>query len=224
MTWKRVVAIDPKGSSGPIPKLKLGKFTHANPKIVPLDRLFAVQLDDADVAVADSNWRLKEAVADVLGRSLRTGDYLVLTALHINTREFEPWVFTSFWWHDEPSKGRYSENRTANVKGVWTNYLMGVSYNINRPRAENGGGKIVYNPWVELFQKGGTTSSCMSCHARSAYSPYFRVSPAFNPKTLGTTDPNGFTASPSFPDDSAFRKGTVFLDTIWTLSTRSIKD
>jgi hypothetical protein len=221
--WKRVVAVDPTGRVNTVRSLALGGTVHLNPKVVGLDRFFAVELSPAEADSANSDLRIRMSALEILGRNLQAGDYVVLTALHIATNEFDPWVFTTFWWHDDPNLRPYADQRTPDVQGVWRNYLMDCSYNINRPREPNGDINAAYNPWLELFDRGGLRSSCMSCHARSVYAP--RTSPTrltrTNPDRLESDDVNGFIASPDGPLDPAFARGTIDLHRIWTILTRS---
>ena len=95
---------------------------------------------------------------------------------------------------------------------------MDVSYNINAPKTADKA-PVSYNPWLELFQSGGTRSQCMACHARAAYGP--KVQAAFNPPNMATGDPNGFDATPQNPSDPNFAKGTLDLDRVWTIFTRA---
>ena len=220
--WKRIVVVDPTGKNDAPPSFDFNKRTFNNPKKVGLENFYYEQLTDEEAQAANANWRLLAAANTVLGRALQGGDYIVMVAMHINTVEFSPWVFTSFWWHDKPNESEWAEFRTNDVKGKWANYLMGVSYNINTPREPNGNADIIYNPYLELFQAGGTRTSCMSCHARAAYSPTMRAS--YNPKITGTTDPKGFIPIPDGANDPAFKTGTLNLNTIWTIQTRSNND
>lgn len=93
---------------------------------------------------------------DVLRRELKEGDYFLLTAMHIATREFDPWVFTTFWWTDKPNAGPLTSDMPAEVSGVWRNFVQDVSYNINDPKTSDGKAPVAYSPWLELFQEGGT--------------------------------------------------------------------
>jgi hypothetical protein len=95
--WGRVVAVDPTGTAQPPAKITFNKKEFSQPRLVALDRFFHVTLDPATVAAANANWRLRSAAKLALGRDLRAGDHIVMVALHINTNEFAPWVFTSFW-------------------------------------------------------------------------------------------------------------------------------
>lgn len=218
-TWKRVVVVDPKGGIPQPSTVTLGGFVHEKPSVVGLDRFYSVRLSAADAKYAMTDFRLKGAATAVLGRPLQEGDYMLLTAMHIATREFEPWVFLTYWWTDKPTVGPLASDIPKTVTGPWRNFVMDVSYNINAPKTPDGKAPVSYSPWLELFQAGGTRSQCMACHARAAYGP--EVRPSFNPKNMSTLDPNGFNATPINPADPNFKAGTLELHRIWTIFTRA---
>ena len=218
-TWNRVILADPVGGLKAPASVQLGGFDHPNPSVVPLGRFYSVRLTDEEATLANADFRIKAAASAVLGRPLQQGDYLVMTAMHIATREFDPWVFVTFWWTDTPNEGSLASDMPAEVKGVFRNYVMDISYNINAPKGSNGKAPVAYNPWLELFQLGGTRSQCMACHSRAAYGP--KVVASFNPLDMSSADPNGFEASPQNEADPAFQMGTVSLHRIWTIFTRA---
>jgi len=218
-TWKRVVAVDPVGNLPPPASLKLGGFVHNKPTVVGMDRFYWVRLSAADAQAAMADFRLAAAAKSALGRALQENDLMVMTAMHIATREFEPWVFTTFWWTDKPGVGPLASDMPSSVTGVYRNFVMDVSYNINNPKTPDGNAPVAYSPWLELFQLGGMRSQCMACHARAAYGP--GVVPSFNPPSMLTKDPFGFQATPQSPNDPAFRNGTLSLERIWTIFTRA---
>jgi hypothetical protein len=218
-TWSRVVVVDPVGGLPAPASVQLGGFDHPNPAVVPLNRFYSVQVSADEAALANADFRIKAAATAVLGRPLQEGDYLVLTAMHIATREFDPWVFVTFWWTDAPNSGPLASDMPSEVKGVFRNFVMDVSYNINAPKGADGNAPVAYSPWLELFQLGGTRSQCMACHARAAFGP--GVLASFNPPNMSTADPNGFEASPQSASDPNFQNGTVALHRIWTIFTRA---
>lgn len=199
--------------------MTLGGFDHTNLTSVPLSQFYNVQVTNEEAELANADFRIKSAATAVLGRPLQAGDFIVMTALHIATREFPPWVFTTFWWSHNPNASPLGKDMPAAVKGVSRNYVMDVSYNINGPKGPDGKAPISYNPWLELFQLGGTRSQCMACHARASYGPGVRA--AFNPADMSTGDPNGFDATPEDPSDPNFAKGTLDLGRVWTIFTRA---
>jgi hypothetical protein len=218
-TWKTVVVVDAKGGQTAPASVKLGGYDHSNPSVVSLDKFYSVQISAEEAELSNADFRLKQAAIDVLGRPLKEGDYLLMTTMHIATREFDPWVFTTFWWTDKPNIGPLSADMPSDVVGVWRNYVMDVSYNINDPKTAQGKAPIAYNPWLELFQLGGTRSQCMACHARAAYGK--GVKAFFNPDDMASKDPNGFEGTPVDANDPAYKAGTISLHRIWTIFTRS---
>ncbi len=219
-TWKRVVAVDASGQNRPIDSIEYAGRDFANPNVVSLEDFYHVTLTGEEAQNANDNWRLRRTANAVLGRNLRGGDHVVMVALHINTAEYQPWVYTTFWWHDNPDGGKWADGRPGSLDAPWSNYLMGAAFNINEPREQDDHAYIVQNPYLELFQKGGLISNCMACHARSAVHPS-GMPAGYDPDVPGTTDPLGLRPIPFGSADRAFDDGTVFLNTIWTLKTRS---
>jgi hypothetical protein len=97
------------------------------------------------------------------------GDYAVLVGFHFATRELQNWVWATFWWHNLPDDGPWADDRPKTLKGVWRNYLMSVSYDMDRPREADGKPHIAYNPYLEGQFPDGVTSNCMTCHRRATW-------------------------------------------------------
>jgi hypothetical protein len=93
----------------------------------------------------------------------------VLVGFHFATHELKNWVWATFWWHNEPGQGPYAEDRPKTLKGVWRDYLMTVSYDMDRPREADGKPHIAYNPYLEGTLDDGVTSNCMTCHRRATW-------------------------------------------------------
>jgi hypothetical protein len=143
-------------------------------------------------------------VADVFGpgRTLQEGDLVVFAGTHLTTKEIDDWVWGTFWWHDRPDAGPFAADRPATVKGVWRNYLLSASYDLNLPRESDGKPVIAFNPYLEAHFKDGVVSNCMNCHHRAA-SP----NPGFKPIFRGDPDPN----------DRAFAPGLLRTDFLWSI-------
>ncbi|WP_429933073.1 hypothetical protein [Agrobacterium vitis] len=218
-TWTRVVVVDPIGGQQTPAKVTLGGFDHSNPRVVSINDFYHLKISDEEASLGNADFRVRAAAMQVLGRPLKGGDFIAMTALHIATREFEPWVFTTFWWSDAPSQNPLGADMPKEVHAAFRNYIMDVSYNINGPKTPDGKAPVSYNPWLELFQIGGTRSQCMACHARSAYGP--KTIAFFNPADMSTKDPNGFEATPQNPGDPNFLPGTLDLQRVWTIQTRA---
>jgi hypothetical protein len=140
-------------------------------------------------AIAQNPGARKAALIS-LGRPVRPGDYLVLVAMHIATKEISDWVWATIWWHDQPEEGAFARARPDTVRGAWRNYLMDVAFDDALPQAADGGPHVSFNPWLEARfpdqgSGGGTVSNCMTCHRRASY-PAIR----FLPITRGQADLN----------------------------------
>jgi hypothetical protein len=101
--------------------------------------------------------------------NLQDGDYIVLVGLHVATREIRSWIWATFWWHDRPNEGRFSEGRPGTVKSPWNSYLMDTAYDMDRPWQSDARPKATFNPYLEAQFDSGTRSNCMTCHRRAVY-------------------------------------------------------
>ena len=119
------------------------------------------------------NFKLQsvDGLADSSFKDAHVGDYALLVALHITTRELPNWIWSTFWWHNRPSEGVFAADRPREVSGPWRNYLMDVAYDMDRPRERDGSPKITFNPYLEGLMPRGSVSNCMTCHARAFWPP-----------------------------------------------------
>jgi hypothetical protein len=131
---------------------------------VPLSKFYNFQIP-ADISCA----RLKK-IQEIDGLvSANPLDYVILVGFHFATHELPEWLWATFWWHNLPGKGKYGEDRPASLKGVWQNYLMTVSYDMDEPREPDATPHIAYNPYLEGGLRDGLTSNCMTCHRRATW-------------------------------------------------------
>lgn len=97
------------------------------------------------------------------------GDYAVLTAMHVNTKEIVNWTWQTFWWQpsgDPPDDFPGStKGQTSKVTGVWRNYAMCTAYNQTKGSASKDM-VVCFNPYLETASSipDGVQSNCMSCH------------------------------------------------------------
>lgn len=98
------------------------------------------------------------------------GDYLVLEGFHVITRETEDWVWTTFWWHDNPEQGPFASGRPRDLaRSVWGNYLMNITLGPDRVSAAHGiPVSNVFNPYSELALQNGIHTDCFGCHQIAA--------------------------------------------------------
>jgi len=99
---------------------------------------------------------------------LQAGDYAVLVAMHVSTKENSNWTWQSFWFnYNQPFP--YGAP-TSSVLAPFSNYAMctGYSMTTNPPNSPKGTNTQCYNPYLETGLAApvqGVNSNCMSCHA-----------------------------------------------------------
>jgi hypothetical protein len=205
-TWARVVAIDPTRTNIPAnERMTVDFLTQPRPDshVVPLSAFYFRELDEQTATLAMQNGRLATFVQDVLGRPLQAGDFVVFAGTHLTTKEIDDWVWGTFWWHDRPNDGVFAADRPDKVTGVWRNYLMSASYDLNLPREADGTPHITFNPWLEAHFRQGIVSNCMNCHNRAAYKPA-----NFLPI---------FRGNPDLQNDPAYAAGKLRPDFLWSI-------
>jgi hypothetical protein len=205
-TWKRAVVINPTRSNIPPNETMTVNFHGPKPNshVVGLDKFHYVVVDAQTAANAMANGRLASFIGDVFGegRPLQEGDYIVFAGTHMTTKEIDDWVWATFWWHDRADAGPFAADRPDAVKGVWRNYLMSASYDLNLPKESDGTPHITFNPWLEAGFPKGVVSNCMNCHHRASIPP-----PSFLPIFRGNPDPS----------DLAFSAGLLRTDFLWSI-------
>jgi hypothetical protein len=167
-TWKTCVLVDPKGSSKQIRPATESEIASANKAeglscktyfYGSLSSLYWFKLS-TDEAAAFNKTR---------HGGVNAGDYAVLAALHVNTRETPFWTWQTFYWQpvaDKPDSFPGSKaDQPKNLKAPWNNYAMCANYN----QTTTLGGKkmdVCFNPYLETTPgiPAGITSNCMSCH------------------------------------------------------------
>jgi hypothetical protein len=203
-TWNQCVAVDPSNSKSGTTQIDCnGKTVTA--EIVPLTRFYAIQVDPETASRINATLNLSGAA------SIAGGDFQILLAMHVTTKEITNWTWQTFWWQNgqnPPGKipgsvdGMLGPDR---IKGPWRNYAMCISDSIVFPPNDPKGKPIVcYNPFLETAQDAGIDSNCMSCHARATYqgAPY-----------PSTYIPNGWVDLA----DPAIFGGQVKTDFVWAI-------
>ncbi|MCP3411332.1 hypothetical protein [Bradyrhizobium sp. CCGB01] len=223
-TWARVVAVDPNQTNVPPNATRtvffLGK-QFPNSHLVGIDAFHAVKLDAQTAQNAMANDRLARAAELALGRPLQEGDYVVLVASHLTTKEIDDWVWATLWWHDRPDDGPFAADRPAKVVGVWRNFLMSATYDLDLPREPDGKPHIAFNPWLEAGfpdpdggSGNGTVSNCMNCHNRSAWRPDWQGQG-------GRVFLPIFRGKPDLQNDPAYAAGRLRTDFLWSVPFNS---
>ena len=204
-TWARAVAIDPAGRypAGSLQRVNvngtLAKPNYQMAPVVPLGRFYSHRLRDAQEA-ADARvfMGLLSSAAGEQERFItnawqtpEVGDYVVLLAMHVTTKEMGDWTFQTFWWTPTPAQAPFGHDRPRAFGGPFANYAMCTAYSTVTPRAPDGGLPVCFNPYLETDlgptkpyvldgqtypadPTAGTRSNCMNCHRRAGF-------PAFEP-------------------------------------------
>ncbi|MCC8958754.1 hypothetical protein H8B02_36665 [Bradyrhizobium sp. Pear77] len=166
-TWTKCVAVDPTNNGSGQTKIDCNG-TQIDAQVVGIDRFYAIELDSARAAVVSASLGLSGPAA------LEAGDYQVAVAMHVTTKEIANWTWQTFWWQDgkdPPNKfpGSVDDMPDSNtVVGPWRNYAMCIADSIVVPANDRNGKPIVcFNPYLEPGLSEGTSSNCMSCHARA---------------------------------------------------------
>ena len=126
--------------------------------------------------------------------TLAAGDYVVVVAMHVATKQIPDWVWATFWWHDRATDGPFGANRPDSITGAAANYRMAVAYSAD--------GSVAMNPWLEARFPGGLHSNCVACHQRAALGAV-----DYLPVTRGAT-----------PAEDPYFAGKVATDFVWSLA------
>jgi hypothetical protein len=196
-TWTTCVAVDPTNSMSGTASVDCNG-TQVQAQVVPLNAFYWVQLDAAQTSAINSLSNLTGPAA------LSAGDYQVLVAMHVTTKEIANWTWATFWWQNGLDPPNAFPGSVANmpdathIKGPWRSYAMCVADAPVTPSTDPNGRPIVcFNPYLETGQLDGLNSNCMSCHAR-ARMPIAGTDPNFYPATylpngwFDLADPNVF--------------------------------
>lgn len=129
-------------------------------------------------------------------RQFFEGEYVLLVAMHVTTKEIRNWTWQTYFWCPDPSNppspsSKFEASlRPKELKGAASHYAVSVAYAMVWPNQPITGGSdkgarpiIAFNPYLEGgfgkdvfalknnfrpdFQYGMQTN-CMSCHATSA--------------------------------------------------------
>ena len=225
-TWRQGVVVDPTGKLKPGDTVSMS--VNGGPPqplpVVSLDLFYHVRVTAADSAnysnfaatSGDEVGASDSGAQDSVLAMVRPGNYALLMAMHVTTKEIPNWTWQTFWWSPNPQDPQYGADRTAAVRGVWRNYNMNAAYYMVTPPGRRGGTPhVVYNPYLETNLYGkvpnpaggdsiawtGVTSNCMSCHRVASWPGQIYY-------------PNGQIA----PGDSAIFGGLTKLDFLWSVT------
>lgn len=176
--FRRVVAIDPTSSLPPGLTTEVAFFdpddlgyqriVTRQARVVPLDRFFLVQLNDADTVQRLNQGLMGQVAQSFWGRPLTQEDSLALVAAHVTTREASDWVWATFWWHDEP-RGPYGVDVPASVAPPFDQFRMNTTLSADLPRESDQSPRVTFNPYLEAGFALGPLSNCIGCHQQAGW-------------------------------------------------------
>lgn len=228
--WKQWVYVDINNNRKP--NRELVPVTTENPT--------KEQIDSATCNVNDFiNYKIDRIGADYLNshqdvgttpsRQFIEGDYVLLVAMHVTTKEFKNWTWQTYFWCPDPSNppspsSKFEASlRPKELKGASSHYAVSTAYAMVWPNQPVTGGTdkncrpiIAFNPYLEggfgpkvfslpnQFRPDfvyGMQTNCMSCHALSTMS-----------------GKNGYTTN-QYIDmmDTSLFKNDVKLDFTWSI-------
>ena len=177
-----------------------------NKKIIPVssENPSEKEIKDATCNLSDFiNYKIDEKGAKYLNEhqdkgndNFKAGDYVLLVAMHVGTKEISNWTWQTFFWSHNPDSplapsSQFEANlRPKSLKGAAKNYAVSTAYAMVWPNQPISGGTnvgakpiIAFNPYLEAglgdipFKnnlnenyKYGVQTNCMTCHALATQS------------------------------------------------------
>jgi hypothetical protein len=233
----------------PQPEKQIGPITYNNTtqisppafRVVSINDFYHRQLNATELGQLDACDRaiLDASAYWAYNRPFQAGDYIVLIAMHIMTKEQQDWTFQSLWYHPDADKSsddcRYCRSRPTNLKdNTFRHYLLTTTYGTTQidghdnyyspPNTLPGASlwPVAYNPYIELAASHPVTTNCMNCHHRAAWPPIdFKDKPDRNrfSSYLQEQPPNP-NALEVFPGNASIFNGLATLDSMWAVSDR----
>ncbi|HET6763821.1 MAG TPA: hypothetical protein VFH27_09110 [Longimicrobiaceae bacterium] len=203
-TWTQCVAVDPSGKQvGDSIQVPCNTQKSVWAKIVGLDHFYHFRLNATEAAAfyqGAGSMPVKHGTY-ISRDSVLAGDYGVLVAMHVTTREITDWTWQTFWWTPAWQQNPLASDQPATVQGVFKNYAMKTAYYMTVPTGPaKGQDEVTFNPYLEPdLAPQGKLSNCMTCHRAAAWN--------------GT--PYVFNGQLS-PSDTIFN-GTTKLDFLWSI-------
>ncbi|WOO41296.1 hypothetical protein [Rubellicoccus peritrichatus] len=164
--FKRAVVVDVTGDevpSGTTVTISWNGDDAYVADVVSINEFYTQTITEDDLTEA------KAAIArqyPKLAVKLKVGDFFLLTGMHILPEaEVAGKTVATFWWHPEPDFGPYSGQRLDSVSGVFRNFLMQTFFASGEPTEFDGSPYVIFNPYLEAADAGGTASSCTVCHS-----------------------------------------------------------
>ncbi|PIC01420.1 hypothetical protein [Caulobacter sp. X] len=202
-TWTTCVLVAPTGVGAVRPATR-AEIASAGPAgacktflYAPLSTFYAVRLSAAEA----------KEFATSTGRAVAEGDFAVLQAMHVSTKEIPFWTWQTFWWQpgaDTPNGFPGSkQNQPASLGAPWNNYAACAAYS-QTTTVDGSTMQVCFNPYLETSSgiPAGLTSNCMSCHGVAVVGGKAPYPPNYNKPIAFFTDPAYFTTRTTHTDFS----------------------
>jgi len=192
-TWNQCVVVNTGTAPNPGNLTCFGSNTLAT-GMVPVSQFYNYPLTAAEAQNVCAQLNLPNPCA------IQAGDYAILVAMHVTTKENSNWTWQSFWWnYNQPFP--YG-GPPSSVLAPFNNYAMCTGYSmttdpVNSPLGKN---TQCYNPYLETGLAApvvGIKSNCMSCHSVASIGN--------NPNSLANAlSPRNSFGYPTFASGTAY--------------------
>jgi cytochrome c553 len=155
-----------------------GNVNTMKPQSGKLDATTIYNLSDfIHFKVADSSMLAFFTHEGISDTKIEVGDYVILVAMHVTTKETKRWTWQTYFWTPNPDKPDFPStplivaNRPKQLQGAPLHYAMSMGYTFMLPDKPYTGGTNIgtpifaYNPYLEagfddstFMNKGGTKS------------------------------------------------------------------
>lgn len=202
-TWKQCVVVNT--GTGSVPSGLRCAVTNASgiapSGVVGIDQFYHFPITgDQATAICQQNGISPDQCP------LQAGDYAILTAMHMSTKEDKDWTWQTFWWN-YGSTFPYGPP-PADIPAPFNHYAMSEGYSMTVKNNPQGPNTLAYNPYLETGlgpSVHGVNSTCLSCHTVAS----FGNNPNSNTQTPPPGSPNSGSGYP------AFNSGQIYHYTVW---------
>ncbi len=214
-SWTTCVLVDPRpDASGPLRPATAAEIAMAQPippgalsceaqryLYAPLSSLYSFKLTRAEADRFNSQAHLTKSFM------AEAGDYAVLVAMHVSTKETPLWTWQSFYWspdeHGDAGFPGSKAGRPAGLAAPWSHYAMCASYD-QTTTYRGATMDVCFNPYLEsgLMMTAGVSSNCMSCHGTARFGNDRSLPANYKKPILLFADPKYFNAEATHTDFS----------------------
>ncbi len=177
---------------------------------VPVGCFFAHELTSDDIK------RFPTGLLEI-DDNLYPGDYMILVAMHVTTKEIPEWVWATFWWDNRAFSDSYGKGRPRELGKQWRHFLMNTTLSGTTPLERDCGPKICFNPYLETNSniQNGIISNCVQCHSFAGYGPGAQPMLAYD---LGVLARDGKSLASRHTANSNYFNNVTKTDFLWSLA------